>query len=334
VLAKRVRLVVGTVARIDAARRGVELEDGGVLGYDYLVYAVGSGSGVPDVPGAAEFAYPTSTLEQARRLRPVIEAAPAAAALTVVGAGPTGIEVASELAEAGRAVTLVCGGDLGPYLHPKGRRSVAARMRRLGVKVVDGPGTMVTEVTGDRVRLSGGRELPSDVTIWTAGFSVPDLAARSGLSTDALGRLLTDETLTSVDDERIVATGDAAAPSDLPYRMSCQSAMQLGPQAAQTVLRRIAGAKPTPVDVGFFGECISLGRRAGITQLARRDDTATRWYLSGLIGAPIKEVVCRSTIWQLILEARKPAWINLWFKDARRPRPLGTARPSLATRDR
>ncbi|WP_041289400.1 hypothetical protein [Kribbella flavida] len=49
--------------------------------------------------------------------------------------------------------------------------------------------------------------------LWTAGFSVPDLAARSGLSTDAIGRLLTDETLTSVDDDRIVATGDPAAPT-------------------------------------------------------------------------------------------------------------------------
>ena len=51
------------------------------------------------------------------------------------------------------------------------------------------------------------------MTIWTAGFGVPGLAAASGLRTDALGRLLTDETLTSVDDPRIVAAGDCAAPS-------------------------------------------------------------------------------------------------------------------------
>jgi NADH dehydrogenase FAD-containing subunit len=66
------------------------------------------------------------------------------------------------------------------------------------------------------------------VTIWAAGFGVPDLAARSGLSTDAVDRLLTDETLTSVDDERITAAGDSAAPSDLPLRMSCQAALPAG----------------------------------------------------------------------------------------------------------
>ena len=52
----------------------------------------------------------------------------------------------------------------------------------------------MTAVTRDAVQLSDGRKLPSKVTIRTAGFGVPDLAARSGLSTDELGRLLTDET--------------------------------------------------------------------------------------------------------------------------------------------
>ncbi|MEQ4722215.1 FAD-dependent oxidoreductase [Nonomuraea sp. B19D2] len=125
--------------------------------------------------------------------------------MTVIGAGPAGIETAAELAEAGRAVTLVCGGVLGPYLHPQGRRSVAKQLARLGVTVLDGPDATVTAVTRDAVQLRDGRELPSTVTIWTAGFGVPDLAARSGLRTDAVGRLLTDETLASVDDGRIVA---------------------------------------------------------------------------------------------------------------------------------
>lgn len=118
VLAGNVRLVVDSVATIDAAGRGVELTGGSTVGYDYLIYAVGSGSAEPDVPGAAEFAHPIATLEEARRLRPVVDAAPATAPVTVVGSGPTGIETAAELAEEGRAVTLVCGEELGPYLHP------------------------------------------------------------------------------------------------------------------------------------------------------------------------------------------------------------------------
>ncbi|MCH0567005.1 NAD(P)/FAD-dependent oxidoreductase [Streptomyces sp. MUM 2J] len=311
VLGERVRLLVDSVVRIDAAGRGVKLASGGTLGYDYLVYAVGSGSADPGVPGAAEFAHPIATYEEAERLRPVLAAAPASAVVTVVGAGPTGIEVAAELAEEGRAVTLVCGGVLGPYLHPRGRRSVAGRLTALGVTVVEGPGAVVNAVTGDAVRLADGRTLHSDVTVWTAGFTVPELAARSGLSTDALGRLRTDETLTSVDDERIVAAGDSAAPSDLPLRMSCQAAMPLGARAADTVLSRIAGERPRPLQQVFAGQCISLGRRAGIFQFARRHDVAVGFHIDGRTGARLKELVCRSIIKQLADEARKPGAYGL-----------------------
>ncbi|MFF0224825.1 NAD(P)/FAD-dependent oxidoreductase [Streptomyces sp. NPDC004629] len=326
VLAGGVRLVVDAVTRIDAAERSVTSAAGGTFGYDYLIYAVGSGSAEPRVPGAAEFACPVAGLEEARRLRTALDATPATAAVTVVGAGPSGIETAAELAEEGRAVTLVCGGPLGPYLHPRGRRSVSGRLARLGVTVLDGPGTKVTAVTRDAVRLDGGRTVPSAVTVWTAGFGVPDLAARSGLSTDADGRLLTDETLTSVDDTRIVAAGDSAAPSDLPFRMGCQSAVQLGPQAAETVLSRIAGRRPAPVSVGFAGQCISLGRRAGVFQFAHKDDTAIGLHLGGRPGGKLKEVVCRSIVWQLAYEARKPGVRTWWAKDDKRAQRLRAKR--------
>jgi NADH dehydrogenase FAD-containing subunit len=325
VLAEGVRLVVDTVTRIDAAERRVTLAAGGTVGYDYLIYAVGSGSADPSVPGAAEFAYPIASLEEAQRLRSVVDAAPAAAPVTVVGAGPTGIETAAELAEAGRTVTLVCGGVLGPYLHARGRRSVAKRLARLGVTVLDGPGAKVTAVTRDTVQLGGGRELPSQVTIWAAGFGVPDLAGRSGLSTDALGRLLTDETLTSVDDVRIVAAGDSAAPSDLPFRMSCQAATRIGAHAADTVLARIAGEQPVPINLGFFGQCISLGRRAGIFQFASKDDTANGLYIGGGPGAMLKEFVCKHTVKHLADEARKPGALT-WVKDDKRQELLRAKR--------
>ncbi|GAA2113956.1 NAD(P)/FAD-dependent oxidoreductase [Actinomadura alba] len=334
ILADGVRLVVDTVTRIDAAERSVMLATGGTVGYDHLVYAVGSGSADPRVPGAAEFAYPIATLEAAQRLRPVVDAAPATAAVTVVGAGPTGIETAAELAELGRTVTLVCGEVLGPYLHPRGRRSVAKRLAELGVTVLEGPDAKVTAVTGDAVQLGDGRDLPSKVTIWTAGFGVPDLAARSGLSTDALGRLLTDETLTSVDDVRIVAAGDSAAPSDLPLRMSCQAAGPLGAHAADTVLSRIAGEQPAPINLGFAGQCISLGRRAGIFQFAHKNDIAKGFYLGGRPGAKLKEFVCERTVKQLADEARKPG-SHTWAKDDKRQQLLQAKRgeaPATAER--
>ncbi|MFC9911414.1 NAD(P)/FAD-dependent oxidoreductase [Streptomyces sp. NPDC059862] len=306
ILAEGVRLVVDNVTRIDAAGRKAELASGGTVGYDYLIYAAGSGSASLRVPGAAEFAHPVATLEAARRLRSVLDTMPATAPVSVVGAGPTGIETAAELAERGRRVTLVCGGVLGPYLHPRARRTAAKRLARLGVTVLDGPGALVTAVTRHAVHLADGRELPSEVTVWTAGFGVPDLAARSGLSTDAVGRLLTDETLTSVDDARIVAAGDSAAPSDLPFRMSAYAAGCLGAHAADTVLGRIGGEQPAPINLSFPAMCVSLGRRAAVFQLARKDDTAMRLYVGGRAGAKLKELSCQFSVKHLVEEARKP----------------------------
>ncbi|MCV7178206.1 NAD(P)/FAD-dependent oxidoreductase [Mycolicibacterium sphagni] len=325
ILGDGIALVVDAATRIDTQARQVELfsgfPDGQPLPYDYLIYAVGSGSAAATVPGADEFAYPIADLEEAQRLGGALAELHYGAPVCVVGAGPTGIETAAELAEQGRTVTLVCGAVLGPYLSTPGRRSVAKRLRKLGVQIVDGPQAVVTAVAADAVTLDDGRQLASHVTIWTAGFGVPDLANRSGLRTDAIGRLLTDETLTSVDDDRIVAAGDAAAPSDQPLRMSCQAAIPLGAQAANTVLARIAGERPAVLSQAFAGQCISLGRGGATVQLARTNDVPLPLYLGGRTAATIKEAVCKGTVSFLRREARKPG-SYFWLKGGgKRPAP-------------
>ena len=315
-----VRLVVDTVAQIETARRRVRLSSGTELGYDYLIYAVGSTGATPaGVPGAAEFAFSVADFESAQRLRYALADLPLGAPITVVGAGLTGIETASELAELGRPVTLVCGGTLGQSLSRRGRRSVARQLRKLDVNVLEF--ATASEVRWDSLVLSDGAVLPSAATVWTAGFAVPDLAARSGLSTDALGRLLTDETLTSVDDDRVVATGDAAAPSGHPLRMSCQAAEPLGAQAAETVLSRIAGQPPAMLSQAFVGQCISLGRGRGTLQLARTDDTPVDVALGGRTVASIKEAICKGTLWGIRREATKPG-SYFWIKGGNRPAQL------------
>jgi NADH dehydrogenase len=271
------------------------------------------------VPGAAEFACSVAELEQAQRLRAALAGPAANAPVTVVGAGLTGLETATELAEQGRTVRLVCGGVLGPALSAPGRRAVAARLRRLGVDVLDT--AVVGEVRRDAVVLGDGTVLPSAVTVWTAGFGVPDLARASGLTTDELGRLRTDETLTSVDDDRVIAAGDAAAPSGQPLRMSCQAAIPLGAQAADTVLRRLAGDIAVPIDQAFVGSAIGLGRRGAVIQVARRDDTPVNAFLAGRVAATVKETICKGTLWQIRREARKPG-AALWLKGGRK---AGTA---------
>ncbi|MGZ4512920.1 MAG: NAD(P)/FAD-dependent oxidoreductase [Mycobacterium sp.] len=318
-LGEGIRLVVDTVERIEATARRVVLSSGAELDYDYLIYAVGSTGATPStMPGFADFAYSIADLESAQRLRYALADLPLAAPVTVVGGGLTGIETASELAEQGRQVTLVCGAALGPSLSKRGRRSVAKRLRGFGVNVLES--AAVTEVRWDAVVLSDGAVLPSAATVWTAGFAVPDLAARSGLSTDGLGRLLTDETLTSVDNPYVVAAGDAAAPSGQPLRMSCQAAGPLGAQAANTVLSRISESAPALLSQAFVGQCISLGRSYGTVQLSRTDDTPVNMALGGRTAASIKEAICKGTLWAIRREAAKPGSYR-WIKGGKRPAP-------------
>ncbi|WP_441960613.1 NAD(P)/FAD-dependent oxidoreductase [Mycolicibacterium houstonense] len=319
VLADSVKLVVDAAEYIDAGAKKLRLSSGSTLDYDYLVYAVGSTAPVPaSVPGAAEFAYALGEFEAAQRLTARLADVPLQAPIVVVGGGLTGIEAASELAEVGRSVTLVTGA-LGPSLAKGGRKSVAKRLTKLGVTVLDN--ATVTRVAKDRITLRDGTELPSAVTVWTAGFGVPTLAADSGLRTDRLGRLLTDETLTSLDDPRIIAAGDAASPSGIPLRMSCQLAMPLASHAADTLLARLDGTRPKDLNPISVGQCISLGRHAGTIQMSHFNDEALPMHLGGHLAATIKESVCKGTVSFLAKEARKPG-SYFWPKGGKRQNNL------------
>ncbi|ORB52746.1 FAD-dependent oxidoreductase [Mycobacteroides saopaulense] len=322
-LGRRVRLVVDGAARVDARARMVRLESGDILDYDYLVYAVGSTDSAPaEIPGLAEFAYPLAEFESAQRLRQALETADHDAPITVVGAGLTGIEMAAELADLGRQVRLVCGGRLAPAFGAPARRSIAMWFARRRVDVLEN--ATVSEVLPDSVVLAGGAALPSTITIWAGGFGVPSLAAHSGLSTNADGRLLTDETLTSIDDDRIIGAGDAVTTSSLPTRMSCYTANTTGAAAADTVLSRLSGAEPAAFRLAYVGQCLSLGRHNAVLQFTHQDDSPVGFHTRGRLTASFKEFVLKSVPWGLRREGRKPG-ASVWFKSQ--------ARPASTTRD-
>ncbi|WP_260614901.1 hypothetical protein [Microbispora sp. KK1-11] len=109
--------------------------------------------------------------------------------------------------------------------------------------------------------------------------------------------------------------------------MSGYAAGPLGARAADTVLSRIAGTEPAVIDLAFTGACVSLGQRAGIRQLARKDDTAVNVFIGGRMGAVIKEVTCKFVVAKRIrLEARKPGSMT-WPKGGpRSERPASAAR--------
>lgn len=312
-LGERVRLVVDSATRIDRESRRIELASGAALDYDYLIYAVGSTGFVPaSVVGAAEFSYPLSEFDEAERLRDRLRQTDRADPVVIVGGGLTGIEIAGELGEQHRNVTVVTD-ILAPSLSSGARSSVGRQLSRLGVTVIEGSNAAVVSCTADSVVLADGRVLPSKVTIWTAGLAVPGLAAESGLTTDALGRLVTDETLTSVDDPCIIGAGDAVAPSGVALRMSCQAAGPLGAQAANTVLAHLAGSEPPEISQGFIAQCLSIGRGRGLIQLVHNDDSPRLVFVPGRVAALIKEQVCKGTLDHMRHEAHEPGTYG-WFK--------------------
>ncbi len=109
ILGAGIELVVDAATRIDTAARHVELFAATPLPYDYLIYAVGSGSVPPRCPARTNSLIPSPNSRRPSGCSAALDELHYGAPVCVVGAGPTGIETAAELAEQGRPVTLVCG---------------------------------------------------------------------------------------------------------------------------------------------------------------------------------------------------------------------------------
>ena len=192
-LHERADLVEGTASRIDPEHRKVHLSGGGAaLDYDVLLYAVGSTQASSRIPAGA---YGLRDSADANRLRARLSELDSAATVSVIGAGLTGIEVSAEIAEKypHLRVRLTSRGAIGESLSGPGRHAVVKRLSALGVELVEN--TDVHRRDDSSVQTSGGDTARSECAIWTAGFSAPGLARDSGLPTDALGRLVVDESL-------------------------------------------------------------------------------------------------------------------------------------------
>ena len=317
VLHDDVDLIAGTAVQIDPDARLVDVEQGGEtrpIPYHTLVYAVGSQSAVT-VPGVREYALPLGGSDEADQARLTIAGLAAGSRVTVVGGGATGVEAVTELAERrpDLALTLLTSGTVMANLSDAGQRNVRRVLDRLGVTVIEN--ARVLSVEAGWFTVADGRRLAFDACIWTVGFSVPDLARRSGLATDGMGRLRLDATLTIIDSPHILGAGDAIVLPDAVgghLRMCCATAAPLGGHAADMVLARLRGTALKPVSVGYSGQCISLGRRRGLMQLLHADDTPRGIIVPGRAGAWVKERICRYTVSVMRNERRRPgAWLGV-----------------------
>ncbi|MYT39510.1 FAD-dependent oxidoreductase [Streptomyces sp. SID8356] len=269
------------------------------LPYDTLVYALGSSWNTHDVPGAAEHAHDIAGRPGALRLRARLAAMGAGQPVVVVGGGLTGLEAATEIAEArpDLQVTLAARGALGDWLSPKGARHLRKVMAGLGITVHEN--TTVTGVGADHVTTAAG-DLPASATIWTTGFAAHPIARATTLKTDATGRIEVDGTMRSLSHPDVYAIGDAAlaqGPGDQPLRMSCASGIPMAWQAADAIAARLTGTKSPTAPLRYFNQCISLGRKEGLIQYVTADDRARTAALTGRLAAFYKELVCKGAAW-------------------------------------
>ncbi|WP_199430101.1 NAD(P)/FAD-dependent oxidoreductase [Qaidamihabitans albus] len=293
-----IQLVVGRVTALDAGRRELWVDTlGEPLGYDALVYALGSVADTSGAAGVAEHAYTVAGVDGARALRDRAGALAAdGGAVAVVGGGLTGIETATELAEtySGLRVRLLSGTEPGADLSPRGRAHLRRAFGRLGVEVH--ADAAVEEVTEGKVVLTGGRAVAADLTVWAAGFTVPALAAEAGLAVDGSGRIVVDGTMRSVSHPEVYAVGDSAAahrPDGRELRMSCATGLPVGQYAADALVARLAGREPGPFRFRYLIRCISLGRHDGVIQFVDPADRPHRTVLTGGTAARVKEAVVR-----------------------------------------
>lgn len=285
-----VRRVAGVVTGIDAARRTVTAVacDGETMTLDYrrLVLAAGSGVRRPELPGA-EHLHNVDTLAGAvaldshlRRLpgplhrQQGVPDGPGRFTAVVVGAGFTGLEVATELvgrlreraaeangrAERVRVVLVERAAVVGPDLGPGPRPVITAALAELGVEVR--LGQTLASVGPTSVRFSDGTELATHTVVWTAGVQATTLSRQVPGQRDHLGRLHVDEHLRIPEAPEVFAAGDTAAAAVEPGHLvmpSCQHAIPLGKHAGRNAAADLLDAAPEAFRPAPYVTCLDLG---------------------------------------------------------------------------
>jgi NADH:ubiquinone reductase (H+-translocating) len=295
----RVTVRTAEVAAADADATSVTLADGETVHGDVLVLAAGAQPNFFRTPGAAEFAFPLYSLDDAMRIRARVlqlfadvAARPELAdegALTfvVVGAGPTGVETAGALAELARNVmphvyetlpvarTRVILVDLGhtvlPAFSDHAHDYAGKQLRKRGVELR--LGVSATEVAPNYVKLSDGTTLHTHLVVWGGGETASPLAAATdGLSPGRGGRVDVLPDLTIDGHPDVYALGDFAniPGSDEPLPQLGSVAQQSGEWAADNILAELGGGDRRDFEYHDRGIMAMIGRKAAVAEVGER----------------------------------------------------------------
>ncbi len=268
-----VRRVEGKVTGIDVATRTVAYDDAKgpqTLGYDRLVFALGSQLARPNLPGLAEHGFDVDTYAAAMRLNAHIAGLGPRAASTVlvVGGGLTGIEAAAEmpgkLQAAGVAAPRVVladhapriGSDMGEGAVPVIEEALAALgvERRGGVSVASVDAKGATLATGERIE--------AETVVWCAGMRAHPLTATLPVARDRLGRLPVDSFLKIEGLEAEFAAGDVASfliDGTHSCVMSCQHGRPMGRFAGHNAVCDLLGQPMLPLRIDWYTTILDLG---------------------------------------------------------------------------
>jgi len=301
---RNVRVVLGQAVDIDATAHEVVLSDGGRVGYDSLIVATGARFSYFGNEDWAKFAPGLKTVDDAteirRRIFIAFEAAEREAnrerqaewmTFVIVGAGPTGVELAGALGEiahdtlrrdfrninpADARILLVEAMErvLPPY--PPGRSASAKRqLERLGVTVRTDTRVVGIDEHGVDIEQDGQRShVPARTVLWAAGVLSSSFARRVattlGAVTDRSGRVVVTAELNPPDHPDIFFIGDAARMEWQGEKIVpgvAQGAIQSGRYAARTIRRRLHGKPVEPFRYRDRGDVAIIGRLSGVTNI-------------------------------------------------------------------
>lgn len=328
-----VTTLFATVTGVDAAAKRVLLDDGDALPYDTLVLATGARHAYFGHDEWEPFAPGLKTLEDATTLRRRIlvaferaerETDPArrAALLTfvIVGAGPTGVELAGTIAELAQdtlrpdfrnidtqkaRVVLI---EAGPRVLAGFADDLSAYAQRslesIGVEVV--LGQAVTECSADGV-VYGGKSLQAKTLIWAAGVRASPAAEWLDAPADRAGRLEVLPDLTVPGHPDIFAIGDTvmiAGPDGKPVPGIAPAAKQQGRYVANSIKTRLRGGTPLPFHYKHAGSLAQIGKRKAVIDFGSIKLRGTiAWWIWGiahiyfLIGLRNRLSVAISWLW-------------------------------------
>jgi NADH dehydrogenase len=319
----QVQFLQGRVTSLDPSQHRVTVQDQQQheLGYDYLIYALGSMTDRQNAPGVEQYAYSLSASGPFSALRERLpEIGARGGQVVVCGGGVTGIETAAQVASVYPQikVSLVARGALA-HSWDKGVADIfRRRLMSLGVEIVDQ--SEVSAVRAQSVVLEGGCELECSLCIWTTGFVVQPLAREAGLAVNERDQVLVDPFLHSVSHPQIYAIGDAALPVEDPgvshVRMSAFTASIMGAHGADCLSAELAGKRPKPLSFAYVAQAIALGQHHAIFLPLSPDDKPRPPYITGRLGALMREAFVGFVVTATLAQQRFPGMF-VWLGKGR-----------------